>query len=119
MAYNIADFSTQASQGGYGVDYSQGPQSGYPGNYLNQNAHPGYSHMGAANDIVSQDHMAHGSHGMFTQAGYNDSSQDESSQMHFGMAGPGLQSQPMMNPLYSQSYAHYNTQPQSLQPPPQ
>lgn len=24
-----------------------------------------------------------------------------------------------MNPLYSQSYAHYNTQPQSLQPPPQ
>uniref|UniRef100_A0A0E0AK55 Uncharacterized protein n=1 Tax=Oryza glumipatula TaxID=40148 RepID=A0A0E0AK55_9ORYZ len=119
VAYNIADFSTQASQGGYGVDYSQGPQSGYPGNYLNQNAHPGYSHMGAANDIVSQDHMAHGSHGMFTQAGYNDPSQDESSQMHFGMAGPGLQSQPMMNPLYSQSYAHYNTQPQSLQPPPQ
>uniref|UniRef100_A0A0E0LKI4 DNA2/NAM7 helicase helicase domain-containing protein n=1 Tax=Oryza punctata TaxID=4537 RepID=A0A0E0LKI4_ORYPU len=84
---------SQASQGGYGVDYSQGPQSGYPGNYLNQNAHPGYSHMGAANDIVSQDHMAHGSHGMFTQAGYNDPSQDESSQMHSGMAGPGLQSQ--------------------------
>jgi hypothetical protein len=27
--------------------------------------------------------------------------------------------QNMMNPLYSQSYAHYNTQPQSLQPPPQ
>jgi hypothetical protein len=25
----------------------------------------------------------------------------------------------MMNPMYSQSYAHYNTQPQSLQPPPQ
>jgi hypothetical protein len=24
-----------------------------------------------------------------------------------------------MNPMYSQSYAHYNTQPQSLQPPPQ
>ncbi|KAL5197748.1 hypothetical protein ABZP36_001260 [Zizania latifolia] len=122
VAYNIADFSTQASQGGYGVDYTQGPppQSGYPGNYLNQNAHPGYSHMGTANDIVSQDHMAHGSHGMFTQAGYNDPSQDESSQMHFGMAGPGpLQSQGMMNPLYSQSYAHYNTQPQSLQPPPQ
>lgn len=44
----------QASQGGYGVEYTQGPQSGYPGNYLNQNAHPGYSHMGATNDIVSQ-----------------------------------------------------------------
>jgi hypothetical protein len=38
--------------------------------------------------------MAHGSHGMFTQAGYNDPSQDESSQMHYGMGAPGhLQSQ--------------------------
>lgn len=38
--------------------------------------------------------MAHGSHGMFTQAGYNDPSQDESSQMHYGMASAGpLQSQ--------------------------
>ena len=44
----------QASQGGYGVEYTQGPQSGYPGNYLNQSAHPGYPHMGATNDIVSQ-----------------------------------------------------------------
>ncbi|KAF7008399.1 hypothetical protein CFC21_023160 [Triticum aestivum] len=120
VAYNIADFSTQASQGGYAVEYTQGPQSGYPGNYLNQSAHPGYPHMGVTNDIVSQDHMAHGSHGMFTQAGYNDPSQDESSQMHYGMGAPGhLQSQSMMNPMYSQSYAHYNTQPQSLQPPPQ
>ncbi|KAI5013645.1 hypothetical protein ZWY2020_037158 [Hordeum vulgare] len=120
VAYNIADFSTQASQGGYAVEYTQGPQSGYPGNYLNQSAHPGYPHIGATNDIVSQDHMAHGSHSMFTQAGYNDPSQDESSQMHYGMAAPGhLQSQSMMNPMYSQSYAHYNTQPQSLQPPPQ
>ncbi|KAF7000814.1 hypothetical protein CFC21_016623 [Triticum aestivum] len=94
VAYNIADFSTQASQGGYAVEYTQGPQSGYPGNYLNQSAHPGYPHMGATNDIVSQDHMAHGSHGMFTQAGYNDQSQDESSQMHYGLGAPGhLQSQ--------------------------
>ncbi|KAK8460466.1 hypothetical protein SEVIR_2G333600v4 [Setaria viridis] len=121
VPYNIADFSTQASQGGgYGVEFTQAPQSGYTGNYMNQNAHPGYSHIGTTNDIVSQDHMAHGSHGMFTQAGYNDPSQDESSQMHYGMASAGpLQSQSMMNPLYSQSYAHYNTQPQSLQPPPQ
>jgi hypothetical protein len=44
----------QASQGGYGVEYTQGPQSGYPGNYLNQTGHPGYPHMGATNDIVSQ-----------------------------------------------------------------
>ncbi|KAK3125053.1 hypothetical protein QOZ80_7BG0599380 [Eleusine coracana subsp. coracana] len=119
VPYNIADFSTQASQGGYGVEFTQAPQSGYSGNYLNQNAHPGYSHMGTSNDIVSQDHVAHGSHAMFTQAGYNDPSQDESSQMHYGMAPGTLQSQNMMNPMYSQSYAHYNTQPQSLQPPPQ
>ncbi|KAG2637103.1 hypothetical protein PVAP13_2NG499900 [Panicum virgatum] len=112
VPYNIADFSTQASQGGYGVEFTQAPQSGYSGNYMNQNAHPGYSHIGTTNDIVSQDHMAHGSHGMFTQTGYNDPSQDESSQMHYGMASAGLlQSQNMMNPLYSQSYAHYNTQP--------
>jgi hypothetical protein len=44
--------------------------------------------------FLIQDHMAHGSHAMFTQAGYNDPSQDESSHMHFGMAPPGaLQSQ--------------------------
>ncbi|KAG2645481.1 hypothetical protein PVAP13_2KG426600 [Panicum virgatum] len=120
VPYNIADFSTQASQGGYGVEFTQAPQSGYSGNYMNQNAHPGYSHIGTTNDIVSQDHMAHGSHGVFTQAGYSDPSQDESSQMHYGIASAGpLQSQNMMNPLYSQSYAHYNTQPQSLQPPQQ
>jgi len=41
-----------------------------------------------------QDHMAHGSHGVFTQAGYSDPSQDESSQMHYGIASAGpLQSQ--------------------------
>ncbi|XP_021308583.1 regulator of nonsense transcripts 1 homolog isoform X1 [Sorghum bicolor] len=120
VPYNIAEFSTQASQGGYGVEFTQAPPSGYSGSYMNQNAHPGYSHIGTTNDIVSQDHMAHGSHGMFTQAGYNDPSQDDSSQIHYGMAAAGpLQSQSMMNPLYSQSYAHYNTQPQSLQPPPQ
>lgn len=47
-------FLLQASQGGYGVEFTQAPQSGYSGNYLNQNAHPGYSHMGTTNDIVSQ-----------------------------------------------------------------
>jgi hypothetical protein len=43
---------------------------------------------------IVQDHMTRGSHPMFTQAGYNDPSQDESSQMQYGMAPPGaLQSQ--------------------------
>ena len=45
---------SQASQGGYGVEFTQAPQSGYSGNYMNQNAHPGYSHIGTTNDIVSQ-----------------------------------------------------------------
>ena len=44
----------QASQGGYGVEFTQAPQSGYSGSYMNQNAHPGYSHIGTTNDIVSQ-----------------------------------------------------------------
>lgn len=36
--------------------------------------------------------MPHGSHGLFTQSGFNDPSQEDSS--HFGVAGPGpLQSQ--------------------------
>ncbi|XP_020093932.1 regulator of nonsense transcripts 1 homolog isoform X3 [Ananas comosus] len=122
VAYNMADFSTQASQSGYGVDYAtQGPQAGFPGSYLNQNMQPGYSHLGTSTDFISQDYMAHGSQGLFTQAGVNDPLQDDASQVHFGMGAPGpLQSQGLMNnPLYSQSFAHYNTQPQTLQPPPQ
>ncbi|XP_073000933.1 regulator of nonsense transcripts 1 homolog [Typha latifolia] len=122
VAYNIGDFSTQASQSGYGVDYAtQGPQAGFPGNYLNQNTQPGYSHLGSGNDFISQDYMAHGSQGLFTQAGFNDPSQDESSQRHFSMGPPGsLHSQGLMNnTIYSQSFAHYNTQPQALHPPPQ
>lgn len=38
--------------------------------------------------------MAHGSQGLFTQAGVNDPLQDDASQVHFGMGAPGpLQSQ--------------------------
>jgi hypothetical protein len=47
-------FHRQASQGGYGVEFTQAPQSGYSGSYMNQNAHPGYPHIGTTNDIVSQ-----------------------------------------------------------------
>ncbi|KAF3335494.1 regulator of nonsense transcripts 1 [Carex littledalei] len=116
VPYNMADFSTQQSQGGYGMEYAtQAAQPGFPGNYMNQNSHPGYPHMGPSNDIASQEHMGPGSHGMFTQAGYNDPSQEDSSQLHF----PPLQSQGLMSPLYSQPYAQYNTQPPSHQTPPQ
>lgn len=38
--------------------------------------------------------MGHGPQGLFTQAGFNDPSQDDSSQSHFGVANPNaLQSQ--------------------------
>ncbi|CAL9164433.1 regulator of nonsense transcripts 1 homolog isoform X1 [Musa acuminata AAA Group] len=122
VAYNVADFSAQASQSGFGVDYvSQGPHAGFPGSYLNQSTQPGYSHLGTGNDFLfQQEYMPHGSQGLFTQAGFNDPSQDESSQSHFGMGGPSsLQSQALLNPLYSQPFAHYNAQPQNLQSPPQ
>ncbi|KAL5990593.1 Regulator of nonsense transcripts 1-like protein [Asimina triloba] len=125
VAYNVADFSTQASQGGYGVDYvAHGTQPGFPGSFLNQNSQGGYSHLGTGNDFITQDYMPHGSQGLFTQAGFNDPSHDDSSQTHFGVAGPNpLHSQSLMNPLYSQPFTQYNTQPLNLQapapPPPQ
>ncbi|XP_010274588.1 PREDICTED: regulator of nonsense transcripts 1 homolog isoform X2 [Nelumbo nucifera] len=103
VAYNTANFSTQASQSGYGVDYvTQGTQGGFPGSFLNQNSQAGYSHLGTGNDFISQ--------GLFTQVGFNDPSQDDTSQAHFS---------DMMNPLYSQSFTQYNTQPLSLQVPQQ
>ncbi|KAM7257647.1 hypothetical protein ACFE04_013388 [Oxalis oulophora] len=88
-----------------------------------KNSQPGYSRFGAGNDFMSQDYMTHGSHGLFTQAGFTDPSQDDATQSHFGVpnANP-LQSQGMMNSLYSQPFAHYNTQPLNLpasQPQPQ
>ncbi|MQL87365.1 hypothetical protein Taro_019923, partial [Colocasia esculenta] len=121
VAYNIADFSTQASQSGYGVDYvTQGTQSGFPGSFLNQNSQVGYSQMGIANDFISQDYMPRGSQGLFTQVGFSDPSQDESSQVHFSGAGQGPHpSQGLMNPLYSQPFTQYNTQPLNLQSPQQ
>ncbi|KAJ6701266.1 REGULATOR OF NONSENSE TRANSCRIPTS 1-LIKE PROTEIN [Salix koriyanagi] len=121
VPYNVADFSTQASQSGYAVDYvTQGAQGGFPGNFLNQNSQAGYSRFGSGNDFMSQDYMAHGSQGLFTQVGFNDPSQDDASQNHFGITNPNqLQSQGLMNSLYSQPFAHYNTQPMNLQAPQQ
>ncbi|WMV40218.1 hypothetical protein MTR67_033603 [Solanum verrucosum] len=117
VPYNVADFSTQASQGAYAVDYvTQGAQAGFPGNFLNQNSQSGYSRFGSGNEFMSQDYMSHGSQGLFTQAGYNDPSQDDGSQNHFGMSNVNsLQSQSLLNPIYSQPFAHYNTQPLNLQ----
>ncbi|KAL3497680.1 hypothetical protein ACH5RR_040412 [Cinchona calisaya] len=114
VPYNVAEFSTQASQSGYAVDYVT--QGGFPGSFLNQNSQPGYSHFGTGNDFMSQDYMAHGSQGLFTQAGFNDTAHDDASQKHFGVANTNpLQSQSMLNPLYSQPFAHYTTQPLNMQ----
>ncbi|XP_048229748.1 regulator of nonsense transcripts 1 homolog isoform X2 [Ricinus communis] len=108
VPYNVADFSTQASQSGYAVDYvTQGVQGGFPGNFMNQNSQAGFSRFGSGNDFMSQDYMTHGSQGLFTQIGFNDASQDDVSQNHFGIANP--------NPLQSQPFAHYNTQPLNMQ----
>ncbi|XP_077223880.1 regulator of nonsense transcripts 1 homolog [Tasmannia lanceolata] len=66
------------------------------------------------------DYMPHGPQGLFTQVGFSDPSQDDSSQSHFGVAGPGpLQSQGLMNPLYSQPFTQYNTQPLNMHAPQQ
>lgn len=41
-----------------------------------------------------QDYIAHGSQALFTQAGFNDPSQEDASQSHFGIANANaLQSQ--------------------------
>ena len=43
---------------------------------------------------LSQDYMPHGSQGLFTQVGFNDPSQEDASQSHFGVANANsLQSQ--------------------------
>lgn len=46
--------------------------------------------------------MAHGSQGLFTQVGFNDPSQDDASQNHFGVPNANqLQSQvPSFNPYW-------------------
>ena len=38
--------------------------------------------------IVSQDYMAYGSQGLFTQVGFHDPLQDDASQSHFAVVNP-------------------------------
>ncbi|KAK9067995.1 hypothetical protein SSX86_012106 [Deinandra increscens subsp. villosa] len=113
IPYNAVDLSTQASQGVYGVDYfNPATQAGFHGSFLNQNSQAGFPRYGVGNDFMSQDYMGHGSQGLFTQVGFKDPSQDDSSQSHFNAATTNpLQTQGVMNPLYSQPFTNYNTQP--------
>ncbi|KAI3700502.1 hypothetical protein L2E82_45132 [Cichorium intybus] len=79
VAYNVADLSTQGSQGGYGVDYATpATQAGFPGSFLDKNSQGGFSRFGTGNDFMSQDYMGHGSQGLFTQVRFKDPSQDDS-----------------------------------------
>jgi regulator of nonsense transcripts 1 len=118
--YNMADFATQASPGGFAVDYAtQGAHGAFPGNFMNQNSQGGYSRFSGINDFMSQEYMAHGGQGLFTQAGFIDSSQDDGQQNPYGVNNPNLQSQGLPNSLYSQPFAHYNTQPLNLSGPQQ
>ncbi|CAM6082950.1 unnamed protein product [Calypogeia fissa] len=119
VAYTGAEFSTQASQGGYGVEYvTQGSQGAYSSDFMNQNSQGGYQHGSTGNDFISQDFIAHGSQGLFTQVGFSDRTQDgPSTQTHYGLGGP-LQSQGIMGPLYSQPFTQYS-QPLTQQQQPQ
>lgn len=87
---------------------------------MNQNSQGGYSHFSGNNDFMSQvcfsgpfpfntvsiitslsepfflhmqEYMAQGGQGLFTQAGFIDSSQDDGQQNPFGVNNPNLQSQ--------------------------
>ncbi|KAL6548016.1 Regulator of nonsense transcripts 1-like protein [Orobanche hederae] len=116
VPYNVAEFSTQASQGGYAVDYvAQGAQGGFPGSFLNQNSQAGYARFPPGNDYMSQEYMANGSQGLFTHGAYSDQSQENTTGNHFDVASANLQSQNLLNPMYSQPFTHYNTQAISAQ----
>ncbi|KAH7280363.1 hypothetical protein KP509_37G063700 [Ceratopteris richardii] len=116
VAYNVAEFSTQGGQGGYGVDYvAQATQGSFAGEFLNSSSQSGYNHASQGNDFGTQDYMSHGSQGLFTQVGYNDRLQDDpSTQTHYGLGGQ-LSAQGLMNPMYSQPFTQYNS-PYTQQP---
>ncbi|KAJ7517717.1 hypothetical protein O6H91_21G037200 [Diphasiastrum complanatum] len=111
VTYTGPEFSTQASQGGYGMDFiSHGTQGAFVGDFMNPNSQGGYAHPSATNDFISQDFLSHGSQGLFTQIGFSDRSQEDTPiQSHYGLGGP-LQSQGLMAPMYSQPFTQY-TQP--------
>eukprot|EP01018_Ginkgo_biloba_P012870 Gb_10557 [translate_table: standard] len=127
VAYNVADFSSQAFQNVYGGDYvTQGSQGTFTGDVLNQNSQSGYSQSGAGSGFMSQvqDYIPHGSQGLFTQVGFSEHPPDEPSQTFYGVGGP-LQAQDeiinfhntfrfinqgQMNPMYIQQFTQY-TQP--------
>ncbi|KAG0473070.1 hypothetical protein HPP92_014927 [Vanilla planifolia] len=116
--YGHLSIAIKASHGGSAVAYvAQGPQGGFP-SYMNQNTQPGYTHIGTGGDFISQDYMPHATQGLFSQTGFADPSKDEPSHNHFVSPGP-LQSQGLMNSIYSQPFNQYNAQPLNMHHPQQ
>jgi len=62
--------------------------------------------------LVLQDFLSHATDGLFTQGGFNDRTQDLSTQNHYGLGG--FSSQGVLGPMYSQPFTQYN-QPLSSQ----
>jgi regulator of nonsense transcripts 1 len=55
VAYGGQEFSTQALQGGYGMEYvTQGSQGVYTGDFITQNSQTSFAHPSAGTDFVSQ-----------------------------------------------------------------
>jgi regulator of nonsense transcripts 1 len=105
----VCDFTSQTLQGGYGMEYtSHGSQGGYTGDFITQNSQTSFTHPSPGTDFVSQDFLAHGSQGLFTQVSFPDRTQDASStQSHFTVGG-ALQPQGIMGPIYSQPFTQYS-----------
>jgi regulator of nonsense transcripts 1 len=105
----VCDFTSQTLQGGYGMEYtSHGSQGGYTGDFITQNSQTSFTHPSTGTDFVSQDFLAHGSQGLFTQVSFPDRTQDASStQSHFTVGG-ALQPQGIMGPIYSQPFTQYS-----------
>ncbi|KAH9539277.1 hypothetical protein CY35_15G049600 [Sphagnum magellanicum] len=118
VAYGGQEFSTQVLQGGYGMEYvTQGSQGVYTGDFITQNSQTSFAHPSAGTDFVSQDFLAHGSQGLFTQVSYPNRNQDApSTQSHYTVGGP-LQSQGIMGPVYSQPFTQYSQSLASQQQP--
>jgi regulator of nonsense transcripts 1 len=108
----------QVLQGGYGMEYvTQGSQGVYTGDFITQNSQTSFAHPSAGTDFVSQDFLAHGSQGLFTQVSYPNRNQDApSTQSHYTVGGP-LQSQGIMGPVYSQPFTQYSQSLASQQQP--
>ncbi|GAY49723.1 hypothetical protein CUMW_121290 [Citrus unshiu] len=114
--FNFPSLENSNSQPSVGGPLTQpGFVNNMPVQGPSQTFRDGFSVGSLSQDFLGDDFKSQGSH-----AGYNEPTQDDASQSHFGVVNPNaLQTQGMMNSLYSQPFAHYNSQPLNLQSPQQ